>query len=205
MSSAQKAYVERDQKLVTNEGLTSAEKISIVSREYSTRTVFWQSVHILFFVLCAMAISAAAVYIWQQQVLAGHKLKHHNQISQNTAEFDTAFQKAVTKYKSKIGQFEERIDYLGNQNSVLRKQRDQGRQDLVKIVDKKNVIIKELRTITAMYKKAELERSKALSFLNAVEEKYFAAGRGQKRKNEEQRRIEFIKEAFPEFKSNYPQ
>ena len=192
---------EPDSNMIQAEGLSQAEKISIVSKQYSRKGILLNSVRVLVLLVLVMIIAGGAVYVWQNQVQSDLERQYQGVIVKNTDSFQRAIQTLTAKHAKEIAERQERINYLGNQNIVLRKQRDQVRQDLLTIVQKKNDEIKDLEEFRSKVKNAEKESPQALSLLESSDRKYDTRNPDLSQQSETVRRLEFLKDNFPEYKS----
>lgn len=170
--------------------------ISIVSKKYSQKRILFQVISILFFVLIAMATAAVATFIWREQIRMERERAYQLQTIKATAEFEDALLKVHIRNET----LQNKVDRLERQNIYLRKERDQIRKDLMKIVEKKNETIADLRSVKDKILAAEREKSQALSLLEALEKKYSADDAQFRDELAMIERIEFLKETFPEYK-----
>lgn len=170
--------------------------ISIVPKKYSQKRIFFQVISILCFVLFAMVTAAAATFLWREQVRMERERAYQRQTIKATAQFEDSLLKVHIRNE----QLQNKVDRLERQNIYLRKERDQIRKDLMKIVQKKNATIADLRSVKDEVLAAEREKSQALSLLEALEKKYSADDAQFRDELEMIERIEFLKETFPEYR-----
>jgi hypothetical protein len=170
--------------------------VSIVSKKYSQKKIFLHSLSIIFFVLFAMLSAAGATYLWREQVLIERERAYERQAIKANARFEEALLKAHVRNE----RLQNQVDRLNNQNIFLRKERDQIRQDLLRIVQKKNETIADLRSVKDEILAAEREKTQALSLLDALERKYSVDDAEFRDELALIERIEFLKETFPEYR-----
>jgi len=198
MTTVPHKSIQKDNEKNPTDSPAFAGKINIVPPCYARRTILLNIFRRYGFVifLCATGIGT---YIWQHQAGANNLRDYQATLLNNDIEFETAFNKTSAYYDAKIQRLQKRIDDLGNQNTVLRKQRDEARSDLTTIIKKKNQLIQELRIITDGVQTSESERAQARMFLKALEKKYFSEDVEYKESLEAIYRLEFLRDTFPDF------
>jgi hypothetical protein len=176
-------------------------KVSIVPPEYSHKTIMLNAFRAFAIGIFLMCVAGIFVYMWQHHMIKKKEREHEAALIKNDIDFEMAFSKASSEYDERIRRLQKRIEDLGNENIVLRKQRDEARNNLSLIIEKKNWTIRELRSIADKMKRLEYEREQTLSLLGALENRYAYDDEKYKEELAAQYRREFLREKFPDFEN----
>jgi hypothetical protein len=175
----------------------SNERIRIISPSFFRRSIVETIIRFVGVAFLALVIGIIASYLYQQKKAYDHERQRQEEFNLQRMRFE----RSVEYAEQKIERLDQRLNYLGNENTHLRKQRDAARNDLRMIVEKKNGIIRDLEAVNNRLYENALKKVNTISLLETLERTAMSQINRENEDIDLIYRLEFLKDTFPEYES----